>query len=105
MEYEYSCRPTNIYNKVNTSAYTITFYPSDARTKYSIENHHRSTLRKLNSSAFLLIESQPFVNKEHKYRSLVNILFDGTNIETCLNSSLSAAIVEICGRYYDDSYL
>ena len=53
------------------------------------------TLRKLNCSAFLLSESRPLVNKEHM--SLVIILFDDTNIETDLNSSLSALVETLLG--------
>ena len=72
-----TCRPT----------VRISFYPSDARNEI-FDRESSPTLRKLDWSAFLLIDSLSynFVNKEH--RSLVIILFDGTD----LNSSLSAIV-------------
>ena len=76
----------------------ITFYSSDARNEI-FDRESSPTLRKLNSSAFLLIEKRPLVNKEH--RSLVIPLFDGTNIETYLNSSLSAIVVTLLFNFCD----
>ena len=69
-------------------------YPSDAR------NDHREsspTLRKLNCSAFLLIESRQLVNKENRglclwWFYIIWWYMDDTNIETYLNSSLSAIV-------------
>ena len=75
-----TCRPT----------VRITFYPIDTRNEI-FDRESSPTLRKLNCSAFLLIESRPLVNKEH--RSLEMMLsFDGTNIETYFISSLSAKV-------------
>ena len=62
MQHESSC--TNIHNKVNMLAYSINFYPSDSRNK-KFDRESSPTLRKLADCV-------------------------GTNIETDLNSSLSA---------------
>ena len=72
-----TCRPT----------VRISFYPSDERNEI-FDRESSPTLRKLDCSAFLLIDSRSYICKQRTYRSLVILLFDGTD----LNSSLSAIV-------------